>query len=73
VSVPFSQYREWLASPEYAAQISTLLAKPSDPPRQDWPQDVRPLIAMHRELGTMMVQGAVEHFKKADALEAISA
>ena len=71
VSVPFSQYRAWLASPEYKAQIATLVAAPNDPPRQDWPQDVRPLITMHRELGTMAVRNAVGHFKKADELEAV--
>jgi hypothetical protein len=67
---PFSQYRAWLASPEYKKQIAVLLAAPNEPPKRDWPQDVRSLITMHRELGTMSVRIAVDHFKKADALEA---
>lgn len=71
--VPFSQYRAWLASSEYKAQIAALIAAPNEPPRQDWPQDVRSLITMHRELGTMAVHNAVAHFKKADALEALPA
>lgn len=71
MSAPLSQYREWLASPEYKAQIAALVGAPNDPPRQDWPQDIRPLITMHRELGTMMVRGAVDHFRRADVLEAL--
>ncbi len=65
---PFSEYREWLQSPEYKAQIAALVQKPSEPPREDYPLDVSHLIRMHDELGSQLIRAAVDHFKASDCL-----
>jgi hypothetical protein len=62
--VPFSEYRAWLASPEYKRQIDTLVGQPNEPPRKDWPTDVSHLVRMHNELGNQHLRHAVEHFRK---------
>jgi hypothetical protein len=64
MSVPFSEYRTWLASDEYKAQIQALIGKPNDPPREDWPVDVSHLARMHNQLGNQMLRVAVDHFRK---------
>ena len=69
---PFSEYREWLQSPEYKAQIAALVQKPSEPPRDDYTLDVSHLIRMHDELGSRLVRAAVDHFKASDRLIAQS-
>ena len=64
----FSEYRAWLASPEYKEQMRVLLGQPNEPPRDDYPLDVSHLIRMHSELGDQLIRSAVDHFKKAKAL-----
>jgi hypothetical protein len=63
---PFSKYREWLASDEYKESIRKLVGTEPQPPRQDWPLDMRDKLVMHLELGNQMLHAAVNHFKAHD-------
>jgi hypothetical protein len=68
VNPPFSQYREWLASPEYKAQIARLLAEKPRPPRQDWPVNVGELIDRHHAHASMCIEAAARHMREAERL-----
>lgn len=65
----FADYKQWLASPEYAAQMKASLGEPNAPPRDHWPVDVPALIAQHEAHATMCLEAAARHMRAARALE----
>ena len=64
----FANYRAYLASPEYAAEMAKLLATGSKPPREDYPVNVPELVERHRAYASMAIEGAARHMRIAEEL-----
>jgi hypothetical protein len=64
----FAEFRNWLASPEYAAQMAKLIGEPKAPARTDWPVDIAALVAQHEAHATMCLEGAARHMRMANEL-----
>jgi len=62
-----AEYIAWLADPAKADERAAYFGK-RGAPRSDWPVDNAELVQRHREIGTMALKWAEEHFRKADEL-----
>lgn len=60
---PFSQYRDWLASPEYKAQMEKLVGEKPSPARTDWPLNFGELSDRHRAFASMCIEAAARHMR----------